>query len=341
MTEQYMPLLAESYTAYGKKSIYRNWLRQMRQSIIIDADASLLSAIFHRLLQSLDSHVLWALFRASNPEILSGVVLPNENIAVIGQPRNWNYRPSNTITHTLVVPGHSQNNEEVVGQKVPQSIYRHLFIAKEYLRDLEILWTGVQSLRRQIDALEHELIHSLDLSAPFYRTSTAETYHAFHSSLTSHGPFSVASATALVKVKRTLITSPPGSPISSMLKRVAQKATRMGHRVLLLHCGLDPSHIDHVYFPDLSWLVSHNLAPHSQVPTPHDHVIDLTDGFTGDRTHLLPKIEKFLYLYADAYNQAWEDFSHLSDPCSRQSDPAEIEFWTQQILALDPFKDLT
>ncbi len=341
MTEQNISLLAESHTAYGKKSFYRHWLRVMRHAVIIDTDPRVLSALCRRLWQSLHSHVLWTLFQASHPELLSGVILPNERIAIVPRQKNGetHVTETDTISHTLRIPDPHQVYDDDDGQNASSSVYRHLFIANEYLKDLESLWASVQSLKRQIEAVEQDLISSLCLSAPQWPTSTLEMYHAFHSSLTFHGPFSVATA-VLPNIRRTLIASPPGSPVPAMLKRVALKAARMGHPVLLLHCGLDPSRIDHIYFPELSWLVSHNLAPHSRAPAPHDNVMDLTDGFGKELTNLSPKIEQFLSLYAHAYNQAWEDFSRLPDSSSPQDDPGDTEFWVQEILNWQPFQKL-
>ncbi|MCL4495927.1 MAG: hypothetical protein M1294_14080 [Firmicutes bacterium] len=341
MTEESIPLLAESYTAYGKQSFTRNWVRTMRQSVVINGDNSTVSAICHGLLKALDSHVTWTLSRAFNPGLLSGIILPNEKIAIIGHSGRLSPWTQHTVSHTLIIPENHQAQLDGQDPQVPHSVYRHLFIAKEYLQDLENLWTGVHSLTGRIEALEHDLIRSLSQSAPPFSSSSVETYHAFRSSLTSRGPFSFAHNDGARNIKRTLIASPLGSGVPAMLKRLGQKARQMGYRVLLLHCGLDPSHIDHVYFPDVSWLVSHNIAPHSTVPAPYDNVIDLTDGVGADLKNLSLKIEKFSYLYAQAYNHAWEDFSRVPGSCCLRNYSSDAGFWIQEILSLAPLQSFT
>ncbi|WP_053960780.1 hypothetical protein [Sulfobacillus thermosulfidooxidans] len=321
-----MPLLAEAYTAYGKHTFYRQWVRSISQALILKGDEPFVSAILQGLVKHLSSHSLWTFSPAHNPHLVSGVILSPENVAVLGPSwlpflqRDQSPRCYESMT---ICPTRS------ITPQIPIDVSRHLFIAKEYLHDLQSLWNNQGRFHAELQSIQSRLIAQLPKPRKEGQTWVS---HAFLSTLTPLGPFFLHRDQAPRHIRRTFIVSPLGTGVPSMLKRVGLYAASHYHRVLFVHCGLDPSQIDHIYFPDASWLISNNVAPHHCQANDTDEVIKISD-LPKREAKDFTRMENLYFLYAQAYHQAWEELSQMPAISTVPNTTADITPWIQKILS--------
>ncbi|SMC02135.1 hypothetical protein SAMN00768000_0353 [Sulfobacillus thermosulfidooxidans DSM 9293] len=321
-----MPLLAEAYTAYGRHTFYRQWVRSISQALVLEGDEPIVSAILHGLVKHLSSHNLWTFSVAHNPHLVSGVILSPENVAILGPswlpylPLGQSARWYESVTISPTRP---------ITPQIPPGVFRHLFIAKEYLHDLQSLWDKQRRFHDELQDIQRRLIAQLPMHNQEDKILAS---HAFLSTLTPLGPFFLHQHVAPCHIRRTFIMSPLGADVSPLLKRVGLYAASHHHRVLFVHCGLDPSSIDHVYFPDLSWIISHNIAPHHIPARGTDEVITLTAPFIHGPKDCA-QIENIYYLFAQAYHQAWEEISQMPVTSTVQDNTADIASWIETILS--------
>lgn len=324
-----IPLFAEAYTAYGKHTFYREWIRHADQLVVIDADDVATSALLQAVIPLLSTPVIWTFAPANNPQWLSGVLLPIDRIAIVSHA--WlsylgRQRPGQ-LCDFVSIPRYSPKSHPI-----SRHVYRHLFMAKEHLIDLENLYRTMPALSHRLQSLEKMLVRELTRNRVPPGTGS-RVYHAFRSTLTPYGPFVLNQGYTADGIRRTLIMGPPGSGIKQLLKRVGSHATYQGHQIILLHCGLDPIQIDHIYLPDLSWLISNNTAPHCMSPMPQDNVINLYHDLEKDLTYH-PKIEKIYYLYTQAYQHAWDELWPARIVPNGQVDSSTLGPWIDKVLTL-------
>lgn len=112
----------------------------------------------------------------------------------------------------------------------------------------------------------------------------SEVSHRLVGSLTSAGADDyITSITKRVK-RRMLIKGLAGTGKSTIMKSLGKEAERRGFDVLYGWCGLDPTGVDLVLFPELSICLFDATAPHEyEIERDGDEIIDLVPMCEEDR----------------------------------------------------------
>lgn len=112
--------------------------------------------------------------------------------------------------------------------------------------------------------------------------------HRFFGGATYKGSFDLVENIAGEFSKRYFVKGRPGSGKSTMLKKIAERASSYGFDVNVYHCGFDSKSLDMVTIKALSICIFDSTAPHEYFPyMPDDEIIDmysqLIDNGTDER----------------------------------------------------------
>ncbi len=315
MAEFNLDFIAETPTAFGWQSHCTDWLQRVNTAFILQGGRQDISAIFHQLCVAAPQGSVWRFHDALCPEFLTGVILPERSLAALSPAWLPQGRPPRQAPTLSCIPI-SVGDELWREPQVPADIYRHLRIAREYLRDLSDFWQSVPALTSALSDLRDSLVATVLSHAP---GGDPQILHAFGSSVSSHGPYAPVLDFPPGSVRRTLIAAPPGSSVSVALRLAAQVGVGRGHTAVLLHSSLDPAIVEHLYFTDMRWLVSHNVAPHWREPQPSDQTFDLTEAALGHQAN--DKLELWYRSYAQAYHLVWSASARMA-PLQKSSGQA-------------------
>ncbi len=79
-----------------------------------------------------------------------------------------------------------------------------------------------------------------------------------------------------------VVVGGPGTGKSTLLRRLAEEATRRGLDVELFHCSLNANSLEHIVLPQLSTAVITSVEPHEWDVRPGDKVIDMNSCLDHD-----------------------------------------------------------
>lgn len=138
-------------------------------------------------------------------------------------------------------------------------------------------WEAI-NIERMMWQVHEELIESLqeDLFSTISLNKKSVVSHRIIGSLTSAGACDfIPSITNRIQ-RRMLIKGLPGTGKSTIMKALGKEAERRGLDVLYGWCGLDPSGVDLVQFPELSVCLFDATKPHEYDPERDgDEIVDL------------------------------------------------------------------
>lgn len=121
-----------------------------------------------------------------------------------------------------------------------------------------------------IDSLKEELFNTIKLN------KKSEVAHRLVGSLTSDGAKDYIASITNRMQRRLLIKGLAGTGKSTIMKTLGKEAERRGFDVLYGWCGLDPTGIDLVMFPELSVCLFDATKPHEYgVERAGDEIVDL------------------------------------------------------------------
>lgn len=148
------------------------------------------------------------------------------------------------------------------------------------------------------DELKATLFGSIELAKP------AHTSHRIVGSLSAGSAHDfIPSITKRLK-HRLLIKGLPGTGKSTMMRALGSEAQRRGIDVLYGWCGLDPSSIDLVVFPELSIGLFDATKPHAYDPeSPRDELVDIVPMCAEDE-HLEKQIDSIRERYQKTISTA-------------------------------------
>lgn len=103
-----------------------------------------------------------------------------------------------------------------------------------------------------------------------------KTRHLFLGAATPIGPVDFVPELTRNMNRTIFIKGRPGSGKSTLLKKLVSEAANVGIDVEVFHCGLDPSSLDMVIFPELKIAVFDSTKPHEYFPTrSSDEILDM------------------------------------------------------------------
>lgn len=123
-----------------------------------------------------------------------------------------------------------------------------------------------------------------------------------------------------------LLKGGPGTGKSSMLKRIAAQARKMGMDYELWYCSGDPQSLDGVYIKDVNAAVVDATSPHAsnvEIPVVKDVIFDLANGL--NRTKLLERQDEIKKLLICKKSKFMRTYQHLKCALCHFDNVIEIE----------------
>lgn len=158
-----------------------------------------------------------------------------------------------------------------------ESFLKKALLSLDEAKKIHDEWEEV-NIKRMDWRMHEALIVSLkeQLFSTMQLNKDSEVSHRLVGSLTSSGADDyIASITRRMK-RRMLIKGLSGTGKSTIMKSLGQEAERRGFDVLYGWCGLDPTGVDLVLFPELSICLFDATAPHEyDIERDGDEIIDL------------------------------------------------------------------
>ncbi len=102
----------------------------------------------------------------------------------------------------------------------------------------------------------------------------ANPRHLFASAVTQEGPINSLDSIAGHLPHRYIITGPVGSGKSLLVTSIMQAALLLGLKVVVFHCSLDPSRLEHLYLPERGTAVITSAWPHLYQGRNSDRIVD-------------------------------------------------------------------
>lgn len=169
------------------------------------------------------------------------------------------------------------------------------------------------NIERMIWPVHEELIASLkeELFSTIMLNKKSEVAHRLVGSLTSDGATDYIDSITNRMQRRLLIKGLAGTGKSTIMKSLGKEAERRGFDVLYGWCGLDPTGIDLVMFPELSVCLFDATKPHEYgVERVGDEILDLlpmcAESEEADKLiEAIEEIYKEKILDAKGYMQAY------------------------------------
>ncbi|WP_297438139.1 hypothetical protein [uncultured Clostridium sp.] len=135
------------------------------------------------------------------------------------------------------------------------------------------------------DELCEEIIKDKD------KDKVATTYHRFLGAATSEGPIDFV-PNLTEGLKKYYLKGRSGTGKSTIIKSIANKASRNGFDIEVYHCGFDPRSLDMVIIRELKVAIFDSTKPHEYFKTSvNDKVIDTYTEFCEKDVDKLFKIE--------------------------------------------------
>ncbi|KIL52760.1 PRK06851 family protein [Jeotgalibacillus campisalis] len=134
----------------------------------------------------------------------------------------------------------------------------------------------------------------------------AEVKHRYLGAATSKGAVDYIPNLTYELPKRYFIKGRPGTGKSTLLKKVAKKAEKLGLDVEIYHCGFDPESLDMVIVRELGFAIFDSTAPHEYYPEREgDEIVDTYDKMIRkgtDEDNVL-KIQDIRKRYSEKMNE--------------------------------------
>ncbi len=187
------------------------------------------------------------------------------------------------------------------------------------------------NIERMIWQIHEELIDSLkeELFSTIVLNKQSEVSHRLVGSLTSGGAVDYISTITNRMGRRLLIKGLAGTGKSTIMRALGKEAECRGFDVLYGWCGLDPTGVDLVLFPELSVCLFDATKPHEYgIEREGDEIVDLIEmcADSEEAERLIEAIEKVYREkildatgYMQAYAQAEKQVKILMDGAIKEA----------------------
>lgn len=247
--------------------------------------------------------------------------------------------PTNLGGHHRVISFYDIYDEQKL-QETNKSITGYLSTAEDALdKTLQSLaeakkihdeWEEI-NIERMIWQLHEALIDSLkeELFSTIILNKKSEVAHRLIGSLTSGGATDYIASITHRMERRMLIKGLAGTGKSTIMKALGEEAERRGFDVLYGWCGLDPTGVDLVLFPELSICLFDATKPHEYgIERKGDEIVDLLPmcADSEEAEKLIEAIEQIYREkildatgYMQAYAQAEKQMKVLMDGAIKET----------------------
>lgn len=213
--------------------------------------------------------------------------------------------PTNLSGHHRVISFYNMYDNELLQAK-NREITSSLSTAEEALektlqslkeaKEIHDEWENI-NIERMIWRLHEELIDTLqeELFGTLILNKKSDISHRLIGSLTSGGAADYIASITNRMSRRLLIKGLAGTGKSTLMKALGKEGERRGFDVLYGWCGLDPTGVDLVLFPELSVCLFDATKPHEyEVERRGDEIVDLVKMCAEDEEaeKLIEAIEK-------------------------------------------------
>ncbi|WNC16241.1 PRK06851 family protein [Brevibacillus brevis] len=289
MTRMERHIFAAGNTARGYKTFFDSILQGMERvyfltGVVEGITSPLIESIGTEMGRKTDQ-VEWIHSPYDNRQF-DGVVFPEWKVAVIdgSYPRIWRpFAPGATEIHvnlqtSLNVDGLAPYTRQIADwfEAIDVKSKEAYDAFGEALR-IHDEWEApyIENLDRSAaDSVTEELIGLLFAGDPLPKK--ANVRHMYLGAATPAGPVDYIMKLTDHLEKRYFIKGRPGSGKSTMLKKLAAEAEKLGFDVEVYHCGLDPHSLDMVILPEKSVALFDSTAPHEYFPSKSsDEVVDM------------------------------------------------------------------
>lgn len=107
------------------------------------------------------------------------------------------------------------------------------------------------------------------------QSKKARVYHRFAGVMTSEGQVSFYENLTRGIRNRLILKGRAGTGKSTLNKKIANEAIKLGYDVEYYHCSFDPQSIDMIIIPELSFAILDGTAPHVFDPIGNDKLVDM------------------------------------------------------------------
>ncbi|MHA6258917.1 hypothetical protein ACXYMX_03275 [Sporosarcina sp. CAU 1771] len=222
----------------------------------------------------------------THPDLTDAIYVKGLNLLIVQASNPVALEPTDIGGKHFVVSFYDVYNEtilreknKVIVEKIEQS-EKSFEKALGFLSDAKVIhdeWEVV-NIDRMIWELHVQLIESLKerLFDSISLNKKSVVSHRLIGSLTSRGARDFIPSITKRMERRILIKGLPGTGKSTLMKSLGAEAEKRGFDVLYGWCGLDPSGVDLVQFPELSICLIDATQPHMYEPEHKgDEVLDL------------------------------------------------------------------
>lgn len=281
--------MGTAYTGQGIKHKYEELIASAAETVFLKCPPT---TAISTLLNDTAMHYIK---RGFNVDKLMSAVQPDETDAIFIKDLNILYlqashpvalEPTNLGGNHRVISFYDIYDEQKL-QAENEQIVSHLKEAENALdkalqslaeaKNIHDDWEVI-NIERMIWPVHEELIESLreELFSTIVLNKKSDVSHRFVGSLTSSGAKDhIASITNRMQ-RRLLIKGLAGTGKSTIMRTLGKEAERRGFDVIYGWCGLDPTGIDLVMFPELSICLFDATQPHEyDVEREGDEIIDL------------------------------------------------------------------
>lgn len=155
-------------------------------------------------------------------------------------------------------------------------------------KDYEAFYIKLAEAKKIHDKWEREYLIGMDFNKADSMTrqiigevintktdKSSRVWHRFSGAMTPQGHVSCYNSLLEGLEKRYVVKGRPGTGKSEMTKKIAEAALGAGLDVEYYHCAFDPSSIDMIIIPELSFGLADGTAPHVLDPAPGDRLVDM------------------------------------------------------------------
>ncbi|GKV67373.1 MULTISPECIES: hypothetical protein [Sporosarcina] len=219
---------------------------------------------------------------------------------------------------------HLYQQHEEVGDLLKQEKYSFgkSLAALENAKEIHDEWEAVNIQRMDWDrhtALTEQLKEGI--FGTIELAKTADISHRIIGSLSAGKAHDFIPSITKRMRRRLLIKGLAGTGKSTMMRALGEEAANRGIDVLYGWCGLDPSSIDLVLFPELSVCLFDSTKPHAYDPeSPRDELVDLVPFCAEDQ-----QAEKLIEDISRRYAEAIADASGYMQTAMKAQNAARVQ----------------
>jgi DNA replication protein DnaC len=221
-----------------------------------------------------------------DPDTLDGIIIPELKIAVVDGSAPHVIEPTAPgAVEEYVNHGSAWNSIQLISHKDEimdinkrineccENAYKRFADAIEIHNEWEKIYIKNMDFAKA-NKLSEETIKTIIGDKSADKASVVK--HRFFGASSPSGPVNYIDNITENVSKRYLLKGRPGTGKSTLLKKLAEKASERGFDVDVYHCAFDAASLDMVLIPELDVCVFDSTPPHKFEPSrPNDEIIDM------------------------------------------------------------------